>query len=227
MELPRYVPVMVLPETTLFPQAMLPLYIFELQYRRMLTDVLETHRMFAVAMRRPGLKNRLPCTVAGLGVVRAALRHPDGTAHLVLQGLTRIELLPPVNCRPYRLHPYWCLEDEPSRDVVVDALRARMRELFAERIKMGLPFPFASPPPAGSVEAPPPESSQSWRELLRCLDNVEDAGQVADFIASVVLLSGVERQRVLEAVNPEIRLRRVIRFLLSEIEHQRHREDHA
>src|SRR5436853_288613 len=40
MKLPREVGVMILPNATLFPQALLPLYIFEPRYRQMLADAL-------------------------------------------------------------------------------------------------------------------------------------------------------------------------------------------
>ena len=50
MEIPNAVPVMTLPSATLFPQALLPLYIFEPRYRQMLADMLRQDRMFTVAM---------------------------------------------------------------------------------------------------------------------------------------------------------------------------------
>ena len=49
MMIPSEVPVMTLPNATLFPQALLPLYIFEPRYRQMLVDMLHSHRMFSVA----------------------------------------------------------------------------------------------------------------------------------------------------------------------------------
>ena len=66
MQLPSEVSVMTLPNAILFPQALLPLYIFEPQYRRMLSDALDTHRMFSVAMRKPGRRDT-PHTVAERG----------------------------------------------------------------------------------------------------------------------------------------------------------------
>ena len=54
MQLPDAVPVMTLPSATLFPQALLPLYIFEPRYRRMLNDALNSNRMISVAMQKPG-----------------------------------------------------------------------------------------------------------------------------------------------------------------------------
>src|ERR1044071_9759407 len=92
MKLPREVPVMTLPNATLFPAALLPLYIFEPRYRQMLADALATHRMFSVAMQRPGCTRESPSPIAGLGLIRVSVRHKDGTSHLILQGLVRVEL---------------------------------------------------------------------------------------------------------------------------------------
>src|SRR5258706_2451619 len=92
MKLPREVPVMTLPSATLFPQALQPLYIFEPRYRKMLADALQSNRMFAVAMQKPGDSRERPSPIAGLGLVRVAVKHADGTAHPILQGLARAEI---------------------------------------------------------------------------------------------------------------------------------------
>src|SRR5215471_18893756 len=66
MKIPREVPVMTLPNATLFPQALLPLYIFEPRYRQMLAEALHTNRMFSVAMQKPGNSRETPAFIAGL-----------------------------------------------------------------------------------------------------------------------------------------------------------------
>ncbi|MGC6424171.1 MAG: LON peptidase substrate-binding domain-containing protein [Lentimonas sp.] len=106
IEIPREVPVMTLGNTTLFPQAMMPLYIFEPRYREMLSHVLESDRIFAVA----GLNEEAadaevfetPHRIAGVGLVRACHQNPDGTSNLILQGLARIEMESIVSEEPYR-----------------------------------------------------------------------------------------------------------------------------
>src|SRR5512142_3334816 len=103
MKIPREVPVMTLPNATLFPQALLPLYIFEPRYRQMLADALHSNRMFAVAMQKPGTSRETPLPIAGLGLIRASVAHRDGTSHLVLQGLARVELESAVRYKPYRI----------------------------------------------------------------------------------------------------------------------------
>ena len=71
--IPGKTPLMILSNATLFPGAILPLNIFEPRYRRMLSDVLESHRMFAIAMRRSGARREVPMPVACLGVVRVCV----------------------------------------------------------------------------------------------------------------------------------------------------------
>ncbi len=80
---------MILSNATLFPGAILPLHIFEPRYGRMLSDVLESHRMFAIAMRRPGARREVPMPVACLGVVRVCVGVPDGTSNLLRNPLER------------------------------------------------------------------------------------------------------------------------------------------
>src|SRR5512140_489290 len=146
MKIPREVPVMTLPNATLFPQALLPLYIFEPRYRQMLADALHSTRVFSVAMQKPGTSRESPSPVAGLGLIRVSVGHRDGTSHLILQGLTRVELEDTIRYKPYRIQRIKPLATPPCDNVKVDALVAKLRELLEERVNLGLPFPpFMSP----------------------------------------------------------------------------------
>src|SRR5260370_32850495 len=130
MKIPPEVPVMTLPNATLFPQALLPLYIFEPRYRQMLADALHSNRMFSVAMQRPGNSRETPAPVAGLGLIRVSVGHRDGTSHLILQGLTPVVLAQAGRHAPYldqRLRP---AQDPPSDNGQVVALGATGRELL-------------------------------------------------------------------------------------------------
>ena len=123
--MPTSVGVMILSNAVLFPGAMLPLRIFEPRYRRMLKDALASHRMFCVAMQRPGNTRETPLPVAGLGVIRYAVRDEDGTSRLLLQGIARVELGPTKQYKPYRLQvirPLLCGKDD-GETPEVDALR--------------------------------------------------------------------------------------------------------
>lgn len=84
IELPPEVPVMVLPGTQLFPNALLPLFIFEPRYRAMLAHALAGPRMFCVASVKPGVLEPSGDDdlhpVAGVGLVRACVGKEDGTS---------------------------------------------------------------------------------------------------------------------------------------------------
>jgi len=215
MKIPSETPVMTLPNATLFPQALLPLYIFEPRYRQMLADALDTNRMFAVAMQKPGNLRETPFPVAGLGLIRVSVGHRNGTSHLILQGLTRVELAGAVRYKPYRVDRIRSLPSPPCDHAAADDLVVRVRELLAERIKLGLPFPFpVVPQPSASAPTPPAFSA---KEIMHYLDSISDPEQAADLVSCAVLPGAAERQAILETVNVESRLRRLIEFLQAEI----------
>ncbi len=211
---------MTLPDATLFPQALLPLYIFEPRYRQMLADALHSNRMFSVAMQKPGSGRETPSPVAGLGLIRVSVGHRDGTSHLILQGLARVELEETVRYRPYRVQRIRALQAPPCDNVRVDALMAKVRELLEERIELGLPFPIPGMPPE-KAEQKHSSPSVSPKEILNYLDSITDPEQTADLVSCAVLQAAAERQSILETVDVEARLRRLIRFLLAEIKTKR------
>jgi len=85
---------MPLPGAVLFPHALLPLYIFEARYRKMLEHALRKHRMFCVTLVKPICPDwDAPedfFHLATAGLIRACVERSDGTSNLVLQGLQRV-----------------------------------------------------------------------------------------------------------------------------------------
>jgi len=223
MEMPREVPVMTLPNAILFPQAMLPLYIFEPRYQRMLADALASHRMFSVAMQKPGRTRETPCVVAGLGLIRASVARKDGTSNLVLQGLARVELTATVRYKPYRVHRIRALESTATDSVAVDALTVKVLELVSERLEQGFELPIHVLKKLGQLEdidpenLPPDFALKQGIEILAKLNNPE---QIADLVSGTLLSSPLERQFLLETVDLESRLKHLIHFLMAEIRRQ-------
>jgi ATP-dependent Lon protease len=145
--LPPELPVMTLPNVAFFPQALMPLHIFEPRYRQMLKDVLATDRLFAVA----GLNSKRvengdqfepPHRVASVGIVRACQENTDGTSNLLLQGLCRVEFLKIVSDEPYRRVNVRLLTSQtppPSNDN--DRLRLELARLLRLKQKLGAEVP--------------------------------------------------------------------------------------
>jgi ATP-dependent Lon protease len=221
MELPSEVPVMTLPNVILLPQQLLPLHIFEPRYRQMLSDVLHTHRMFSVAMQKPGRKREIPSTVAGLGLVRASVTRPDGTSNLVLQGVARVELDEVVRHKPYRVHRVRMLRSKVIDSVAIDALTAKVLELVEERLKRGFELPehlIKKIGQLGGLGGVP--SDFSLKHGIEILAKGNDPEQIVDLISWSLLSSPLERQLILETVDLEMRLKHLVHFLLAEIRRQ-------
>lgn len=209
---------MTLPSATLFPQALLPLYIFEQRYRHMLADMLRTERMFSVAMQQPGRQRETPCQIAGLGLIRVSVGHDDGTSHLILQGLTRVELVETVRVRPYRVASIKPLLAPPTDNVMIDALVAKVHELVGERLHLGpFPFPFSTLQNAGQSKKKSGQTSFSPEQVLDYLSALPDADQVADLVSCALLPDANERQKILETVELQSRLKHLIHFLMEDI----------
>ena len=216
MLLPPEAPVMTLPNATLFPQAMLPLFIFEPRYRKMLAESLATHRTFVVSMRRPELKRESPSLVAGLGLIRACVQNKDGTSHVVLQGLVRVALGKVSQYKPYRVQRFEPMPTVIEKKERVVALAAKVMDLVPARLKQGMPIPF--PPTKDSQSEGGPQSKPfSSQQVLRHLRSLQDPCQMADLVSCSLLTTPWQRQIILETVDLEERLTFLVQFLMTEI----------
>ncbi len=212
MQLPSSVPVMTLSNVILFPQAMLPLHIFEPRYRRMLADVLSGDRVFAVAMRRRDRSRETPSGVAGLGLVRACVTQANGTSNLILQGVARVRLGKTTQYRPYRRHEAIPLQATGDHGLAVHALTMRVLELVQDRLKSGTPTTLqGQPEPDAAGNAP--FTIETFHHALTHLAQLEDAEQLTDLVSATLLQDAHQRQVILETAKLEDRLRYLVHFL--------------
>ena len=139
---PDEVPVMTLPNVAFFPQALLPLHIFEPRYRRMLRDVLASNRIFAIAgldqrqLGQPG-KIEPKHRVVGIGIVRACQKNDNGTSNLLLQGLCRAEIDEVITEDPYRRIRIRALVSESGATIEEnERLRRELTRLIGLKLKL-------------------------------------------------------------------------------------------
>ncbi len=199
--LPQQVPVMPLPGALLFPHALLPLYIFEPRYRQMLKHALGHHRMFCVALLKPHcVAWQSPADffqTAGVGLIRACVERGDGTSNLILQGLERVRFTDFEQKAPFPIATIERLESDSDSSVETDALATKVLELYSN-LKAD-----------GPRQLPP--------KVDRYLSDLSDPAMLADLVASTFVSDPLRRQRVLEELSVNQRLRLVIQYLLDEI----------
>jgi len=108
MILPPTIPIFPLPNVVLFPNACLPLHIFEPRYRAMVRDALASDRIIGMVLLQPGYETNdegrprvYPVGCAGLITHSEAL--PDGRFNIVLRGLEKFRMTGEDTSRSYRL----------------------------------------------------------------------------------------------------------------------------
>jgi Lon protease-like protein len=200
--LPEQVPVMPLPGALLFPHALLPLYIFEPRYREMLEHALNHHRMFSVALLKPQRTQwHSPDDfhhIAGVGLIRACVGRADGTSNLILQGLERVRFTDFEQESPFPIATIDRLESDLVSSVETEALAAKVLELYSKFKGHGRQLPA---------------------KVDRYLSDLGDPEMLADLVASTFISDALRRQRVLEELSVQQRLRLLIQYLHDESGH--------
>ncbi len=198
--LPKQLPVMPLPATVLFPHALLPLYIFEPRYRKMLEHVLQQHRMFCVALIKPSCPDwHAPedfFHFATAGLIRACVGRGDGTSNLILQGLRRVRFTSFKQEKPFPIASIDAVELREPTTVETEALGTKVIELY------------------GSLKH---DRRQLPAKLDRYLSELRDLEMLADLMASTFVSDPLRRQRLLEEHSVNQRLRFLIKYLRDEI----------
>ena len=195
----HYVPIFPLPDLALFPNTLLPLHIFEPRYRAMVTDSLARDRRLAIVGLKPGYEGDYagrPAVheVAGLGRIVKCERMATGRFNILLKGEMRVRIereLPSDTL--YRLAQSVELPDAGAeRDAVpslLDEVKRACRRIL-EAVRRATP------------------------EMEETLAAAAAPGILCDQVASAVIPSPAVRQALLEELDVERRLRR----LLAELE---------
>ena len=191
-ELPATLPVMVLPGVTLFPNALLPLFIFEPRYRAMLDEALGAGRMLAMAMPRDEEESEVE-TVAGVGLVRACVRNDDGTSNLILQGVSRARFTGWEQTEPYRIariEPLASSEgDGEEKKGDLERKVTQLHALCARFKEQGIELP-------------------SQFEVY--LNQITNIGVITDLVASTLVADPLVRQELLKELEIPKRLEKLL-----------------
>lgn len=197
--LPPHVPVMPLPGALLFPHALLPLYIFEERYREMLEYALTHHRMFAVALLKPQRTQWHShddfFQIAGVGLIRACVGRGDGTSNLILQGLERVRFNGFEQEMPFPIAAIEPLESEYISSVETEALSAKVLELYSKFKREGRELPA---------------------KVDQYLSDLGDPEMLADLVSATFISDPLRKQRILEELSVNQRLRLLIQYLREE-----------
>jgi ATP-dependent Lon protease len=200
--MPEELPVLPLRELVVFPYVVLPLFVARERSIAAIEDALAGDRLLLLTAQREGdVEEPEPDDLHRVGTVAMVmriLRMGDGRVKVLVQALAKARIdsfLEHERSRWVRVSPLpaddeadWCVESE----ALIRTVRGRVEELL----------PLKNLPP----------------EILSVTSNVNEAGRMADLVASNLRLKTEEAQELLEIVDPIARLRRIDALLRRELE---------
>jgi ATP-dependent Lon protease len=203
LNIPDVLAILPLRGTVIFPQAVMPLAVGRPASVRLIQEALQGSRIIGAVMQRdpsedapraPGLH-----TIGTATVIEKALKQPDGTVRLVVQGLARFRITDVVQETPFLRARIQRLTDEaPSATLEVEALARTASGLFQKVVALSPTLPD---------------------ELANVLGAAEGPGALADLIAgSLPTLPTALRQELLETMGVAERLQRLVAALTKEAE---------
>lgn len=189
---------MALSGITLFPNALLPLYIFEPRYRRMLAGVLAGDRIFAVGMVRPDTGEESIFPVAGAGLVRACVEQPDGTSQLILQGLARVRFDEFAQTDPYLIGRTGVFTTVRDDEIACVSLGRELQQICSGLISRGIELP---------------------ETFTKAIGDLDDPAMLGDLIAQHLVRDPLASQKILSEPRLAERLRQLVATLRQEWQH--------
>jgi len=200
----RRLPLFPLEDVVLFPYSMIPLYVFEARYRKMVRDVLAGNRMLAISLQ---LEKEDPtaqlaprvAAVASVGELVLAQELPDGRFNLVVRGRARIGIDEELATdEPYRLiAAHEIPDDPPDKSPELDEADTALRALVT-----GLA-----------------ESIPDGGELLKHVAAAQDSpAALANVMAASLVADARSRQRLLETTDVFQRLEQLSREVVALID---------
>jgi len=194
-------PLLAARDVVVFPHMVTPLFVGRNRSVRAVEEALEKDVPLIVVTQRDGeIEDPLPEDLYTIGTeitIGRIWRMPDGSASILAQGQARVQILRFTQIDPFfqveAVHLYELTDDS----LTTKALRREALNLFEQCVELNPHLP---------------------EDAYVAAMNIDDPGWLADMIASMMEFDVEQRQRILETLDPQRRLRELIKFLSQELE---------
>ena len=188
--------------TVIFPHAVTPLAVGRPGSVKLVQEALQGSRILGAVMQRdPSVDDPRAQGLHAIGTVvliHKAMKQPDGTVRLVVQGLSRFRITDVLQEAPFLRARIQRLADDAPATLEVEALARTASTLFQKVVSLSPTLPDELQNVLGAAEAP---------------------GVLADLIAGALpILQTALRQELLETIGVAERLQRLVAALTKEAE---------
>jgi ATP-dependent Lon protease len=201
--LPEVLPILPLFDAVLFPKMVLPLMVMQGDSVKLVDQAMAKDRLLGLVAAAKGgeqkseqLKDNLSRIGTGALILKMAKTNDDRT-QLLVQGLSRFRINEFVEGKPFLAAQVSALADVVETDNETEALRGNIVSQFARIVELSPGLP---------------------QELGQMARSIQEAGTLADMVASSINASLAEKQKVLELEDIKERLRAVARLVNYQVE---------
>ncbi len=202
LKIPKELPVLTLRDIVVYPFIIVPLSVSREKSIKAIDKALSDNRMILLLAQKDGQVeepgDRDLFNVGTVGVIMRMLKLPDGRIRVLVQGVCRARVEEFLQNQPYlqarigRMH-----EPSASESLEQEALLRSVKRSLERSVSLG-------------------KSISS--EVMVIASNLEDAGRLADLVASNLDLKIEDAQTVLKIMDPVARLKRVHELLNREVD---------
>jgi len=202
-DVPDILPVMPLKNFVLFPQMVAPLVIMSDESKKLVAELSNrTPHFIAVLQRRDEIDeaNMTKDDIHRVGCVARlikTLNFPDGSTHILVEGLSRCELDDFITDDKYPTAHYRMIEDIKDDSIELEALARNASEKFQQIVTMSPNIPD---------------------ELTIAIFNMGEPSQLSDLIATNLPIPIDDRQNLLADNHAASRIQKLTQFLNREYE---------
>jgi ATP-dependent Lon protease len=200
--IPSTLPILPIRNVVVFPGTVMPLNVGRPKSKALLDEVMPGEKMIGVVAQRVGDAEEPAYTdLHTVGVAATILKLfklPDGNQSIIVHGLTRFRLLELAQTEPFLQGRIEVLEDAPEpTGPEIEALVSSIRQQANRVIEL---------------------SPNTPDEAAQVLNSITNASALADFLAANLQADAGEKQRMLEELEVEKRLRMVAGHLANQLD---------
>jgi ATP-dependent Lon protease len=201
MIIPNLLPILPIRNLVVFPGTVMPLNVGRPKSKSLLDEVMPGDKLIGVVTQRnPDVEDPALADLNSVGVAAMILKLfklPDGNQSIIVHGLARFRLQSMPQTEPFGLGQIEILEDQLVPTPGMEALLNSVRQQANRVIEL---------------------SPNTPDEAAQVLNSITNPSALADFLAANLQAEAVEKQRMLEELDVEKRLRLIAARLATQLD---------
>jgi len=200
-KIPQVLPILPLRNTVVFPHQIIPISVGREKSIKLIEEALSDDKLITLVAQKDGkVEEPKPQDLFRWGTVTSVMkvfRMPDGTQSVMVQGLSRAQILDYTQVDPFFKALVQAQSETKVKGVSIEALIGNIRSLFEKIVNL---------------------ASYLTPEHVILVANTDDPARLADIIIWNLTISTAEKQSVLELIDIKDRLEKLNYILTKELQ---------